>query len=413
MSQDGLSKWSEQIKRSIKLQELHFSSHDDEALIAFIDQCILDISSQEIIDLPERILLSQMVFNSFRRLDVLQPLLDDENISEIMVNGPDEVFVEIKGRVHKTAIKFESREKLEQIIQTIVSKVNRQVTELSPMVDARLSDGSRVHVVLFPVALNGPILTIRKFTKDPMTLERLIGFGALTEAVANLLQDLVKARYNIFISGGTGSGKTSFLNALAQCIPKDERVISIEDSAELQIDTVGNLIRLETRDANIEGVGELTMRQLIKASLRMRPDRIIVGEVRGGEAIDMLQAMNTGHDGSISTGHANSPQDMLARLETMVLSGVTIPLEAIRSQVASAIDIYIHLGRLRDKSRKVIQISEMIGLRDGELRLSPLFVFEEDPLRSSIDCVVGQLERTSNAFVATEKLRHAGLEVRL
>jgi pilus assembly protein CpaF len=403
--------WSEGIKRRVRLQELHFSSNDDETLMSYIDHCISEIASEEGLGLSDRIALSQIVFNSFRRLDVIQPLLDDEAITEIMVNGPHEIFIEVAGRVHRTAVSFESRERLEQIIQTIVSKVNRQVTELNPIVDARLEDGSRINAVLYPVALNGPILTIRKFIKEPMTLERLIDFGAIDVEVADCLRALVIARYNIFISGGTGSGKTSFLNALSQCIPSDERVITIEDSAELQINTVQNLIRLETRPPNIEGAGELTIQQLIRSSLRMRPDRIIVGEVRGSEAIDMLQAMNTGHDGSISTGHANSPQDMLGRLETMVLSGIQMPVEAIRAQIASAVDIMIHLGRLRDKTRRVIQICEVLGVENGQLQLNPLFAFEENTLESSRERVVGKLNRTTNTFRSSEKLLNAGLEV--
>lgn len=402
--------WIEWIKSNVKAQNFHFSSHSDEALIAYIDQCICDISQGELLDLSQRLAIRQRVFNFFRRLDIIQPLLDDDRVTEIMVNGPDEIFVEIEGSIVKTEIRFESREKLEQMIQTIVSKVNRQVTERNPIVDARLSDGSRVHVVLFPVALNGPILTIRKFTKEPMTLERLVSLGALTQEAALQLRKMVQAKYNIFISGGTGSGKTSFLNALSQCIPEEERVITIEDSAELQIGSVKNLISLETRDANVEGIGELTIKQLIKASLRMRPDRIIVGEVRGFEALDMLQAMNTGHDGSISTGHGNSTTDMLSRLETMVLSGLQMPLEAIRLQIASAIDILVHLSRFRDNSRRVVQICEMVNFSNGEYRLNSLYEFKENIAESSLDKVVGELKRTSSPLANTDKLLKSGFE---
>lgn len=402
--------WIEWIKKNVKEQNLHFSTHSDEALSGYIDQCIAEISQHEVVDLSQRLIISQRVFNFFRRLDIIQPLLDDERITEIMVNGPSEIFVEMDGSIIKTEIQFESREKLEQIIQSIVSKVNRQVTELNPIVDARLSDGSRVHVVLFPVALNGPILTIRKFTKEPMTLERLVMLGALSEQVAYQLRRMVQAKYNIFISGGTGSGKTSFLNALSQCIPRDERVITIEDSAELQLRGIENLISLETRDANVEGVGELTMKQLIRASLRMRPDRIIVGEVRGFEALDMLQAMNTGHDGSISTGHGNSTSDMLSRLETMVLSGLQMPLEAIRLQIASAIDVMVHLARFRDRSRRVSHICEIVSFSNGEYCLNPLYVFEENLAQSTQECVIGDLRRTSNPLVNREKLLHSGFE---
>jgi len=319
-----------------------------------------------------------------RRLDVLQPLIDDKSITEIMINGPDSIFIERDGRVSKLNVKFESRRKLEDVIQTIVSRVNRTVNEASPIVDARLPDGSRVNVVLPPIALNGPVVTIRKFPEKPMTIEQLIKYGSITEEVAEVLERLVKAKYNIFICGGTGSGKTTFLNALSNFIPKDERIVTIEDSAELQITGVENIVRLETRNANTEGKGEITIRDLIRTSLRMRPERIIVGEVRGKEALDMLQAMNTGHDGSLSTGHANSTKDMLSRLETMVLSGAEMPLEAIRQQIASAIDIIIHLGRLRDKSRRTLEITEVVEYKNGQIVLNPLYEFvEEGKLRKN------------------------------
>ena len=272
--------------------------------------------------------------------------------------------------------RFPAKEKLEDVIQQIVAGANRIVNEASPIVDARLSDGSRVNVVLYPVALNGPVVTIRKFPKDNITMEQLIQWNSISREAAELLGRLIRAKYNIFISGGTGCGKTTFLNALSDFIPKEERIITIEDNAELRIKGVSNLVRLEARNANVEGVGEISIRDLIKASLRMRPDRIIVGEVRGSEAIDMLQSLNTGHCGA-SSGHANSPRDMLSRLETMVLMGMELPLSAIQRQIASAIDIIVHLGRLRDSSRKLLEIVEILGYEEGEIKLQTLYEFRE------------------------------------
>lgn len=348
------------------------------------------------------------VFNSIKRLDMLQPLIEDKSITEIMINGCEDIFIERNGQIEKLESTFESTQSLQNIVQKIVSDVNRVVNESTPIVDARLKDGSRVNVVLPPIALNGPIVTIRKFPETPMTIEKLIQYGSINSEVAELLQRMVKAKYNIFVSGGTGSGKTTFLNALSNFIPKDERVITIEDSAELQIKHVDNLVRLETRNKNTEGKGEISIRDLIKSSLRMRPDRIIVGEVRGAEALDMLQAMNTGHDGSLSTGHANSPIDMLSRLETMVLTGADFPIAAIRKQIASAIDVIIHLGRLRDRSRKVLEISEVLGVKNGEIELNPIYVFEEDK-ELSTEKIVSILKRTENKFVNIQKFEMAGL----
>ena len=318
------------------------------------------------------------LFHAFRGLDALQPLLEDPEITEIMVNDYNEIFVEHKGVIERVPVAFESRERLEALIQAMVGRVNRIVNETSPIVDARLPDGSRLHVVLPPVALKGPTVTIRRFPAQPMRMEDLVAAGSLTREAAEFLGRLVRARYNIFISGGTGSGKTTFLNALAGYIPPDERVITIEDAAELQIRNVPNLVSLETRDANSEGKGRIGIRELIRASLRMRPDRIIVGEVRGAEALDMLQAMNTGHEGSMSTGHANSVRDMLSRLETMVLAAGEMPLAAVRRQIASAIDIMVHLGRFRDRSRRVMEICEVAGCDFGEIEIRTLFRFEED-----------------------------------
>ena len=298
-------------------------------------------------------------------------------------------------------------------MQIIVGRANKRVNEASPIVDTRLPDGSRVNVVLDPVAVNGPVITIRKFPKTAMSMEDLLSLGSITKEAGAFLKKLVKNGYNIFISGGTGSGKTTFLNALSNYIPKDERIITIEDSAELQIKGIDNLVSLETRTANSSGSGEITIRDLIRSSLRMRPERIIVGECRGGEALDMLQAMNTGHDGSLSTGHANSSEDMLSRLETMVLQGAAgLPLEAIRQQIASALDIIIHLSRLRDRSRKTMEITEVVGYENGKIVLNPLYVFEEDE-KSTVTHVSGTLKRTKNQLVNSSKLKLAGINTEI
>ena len=330
-----------------------------------------------------------------------------------MINGHENVFIEQNGRLFKLDKQFESQRRLEDIIQRIVGLAGREVNQANPICDTRLPDGSRVNVVLPPISLCGPILTIRKFSKTPMTIERLIQYGSITSEIADRLELLVKAKYNIFVSGGTGSGKTTFLNALSNFIPRDERIITIEDSAELQIKNIDNLVSLETRNANASGAGEVTIRDLIKSSLRMRPERIIVGECRGGEALDMLQAMNTGHDGSLSTGHANSTEDMLSRLETMVLQGSAgLPLEAIRQQIASAVDIIIHLSRLRDKSRKTMEITEVVGYENGKIILNPLYVFEEDE-KSTMEKVSGSLKRTKNKMINDYKLRLSGVKIEI
>lgn len=381
---------------------------DDEEVKEIINDIIREKSKKSYISLTEKKELFDRVFNSMRGLDALQPLIDDKSITEIMINGPDNIFIEQNGRLFRKNIAFSSEEALENVIQNIVSKVNRTVNESSPIVDARLKDGSRVNVVLPPISLNGPTVTIRKFPEKPMTVEQLIAYKSITPEVAELLERMVKAKYNIFISGGTGSGKTTFLNALSNFIPKDERVITIEDSAELQIKGVENLVRMETRNANTEGKGEITIRDLIKSSLRMRPERIVVGEVRGAEALDMLQAMNTGHDGSLSTGHANSTRDMLSRLETMVLTGADMPLDAIRHQMASAIDIIIQLSRLRDKSRRTIEISEVLGYENGEIKTQPLYRFVERG-EDENKKIIGGLERTENKMINTFKFQMAGL----
>lgn len=363
------------LRRRIMEELTESRDMDDEQLLERIDTAIRDMGQGIYLPLKERIWLRGSLYDSFRRLDILQELVDDKTVSEIMVNGAGKIFIERNGKTQAWERRFEKPEQLEDIIQQIVGRVNRVVNVSSPIVDARLEDGSRVHIVLPPVSLNGPVVTIRKFP-EPITMEKLIRSGAVTEEAAGFLKELVGAGYNIFISGGTNSGKTTFLNALSSFIPPQERVITIEDSAELQITQVPNLVRLETRNANTEGEGEITMSQLIRASLRMNPTRIIVGEVRGRETLDMLQAMNTGHDGSLSTGHGNSARDMLSRLETMVLMAAELPLPAIRSQIASALDIMVHLGRLRDGSRKVLSIAEIGGCTDGEVEMESLYEYD-------------------------------------
>ena len=424
------------INRNIDLKK----DLSDEEIEEIITKAVFEKSRDTYLSVSDKQFLISFIFNAMRRLDIIQPLLDDHAVTEIMVNGPENIFIEREGRISKLNLAFVNKEKLEDVIQTIVSKVNRTVNEASPLVDARLEDGSRVSVVLPPIALNGPILTIRKFPDKPITMEQLLAYHSLTEEAADVLQQMVKAKYNLFICGGTGSGKTTFLNALSNFIPADERIVTIEDSAELQIVSVKNIVKLETRNANTEGKGQITIRDLIKTSLRMRPDRIIVGEVRGGEALDMLQAMNTGHDGSLSTGHANSSLDMLSRLETMVLMAApfplaairrqiaaaldviihlsrletmvltasSFPLEAIRQQIASALDVMIHLGRLRDKTRRVLEISEVVGYQDGEIVLNPLFVFNDEG-KISVERVEGALVRTANPMIHTMKFKMSGI----
>lgn len=371
----------QEIKNEMKqriLAELDMSQEiDDMEVRRLVDQCIMEYKGTTELPLPARIKLRKELFNTVRRMDVLSEFLEDESVTEIMINGYDNIFIERFGRVYKVDQTFENEERLASIIQQIVAGCNRIVNEAVPIVDARLADGSRVNVVLPPISLNGPTMTIRKFPKEKMTMERLIEVGALSEDAAEFLKRLVKARYNIFVSGGTGAGKTTFLNALSDYIPQQERVITIEDSAELQLKNVVNLVRLESRNSNVEGTNAVTIRELIKSSLRMRPDRVIVGEVRDAAAIDMLAAMNTGHDGSLSTGHANSSGDMITRLESMVLMGMELPLEAVRRQIASAVDVIIHLGRLRDGSRKVLEIAEVTGMREGLVELHTIYEFEE------------------------------------
>ena len=405
---EDMQQWIRQIREIVSNRlDLTRNISDDE-IREVISDIVMEQSRQQYMSLNEKKTLMEGVFNSMRGLDVLQPLVDDPSITEIMINGPHNVFVEQNGRLYKKDVSFGTNEKLENVILNIVSKVNRTVNEANPIVDARLLDGSRVNVVLPPIALDGPTVTIRKFPEDPMTMGKLISYGSITPEVAELLERMVRAKYNIFISGGTGSGKTTFLNALSNYIPKDERVITIEDSAELQIKGVANLVRMETRNANMEGKGEVTIRDLIRSSLRMRPERIVVGEVRGAEALDMLQAMNTGHDGSLSTGHSNSTKDMLSRLETMVISGNNIPIDAIRQQIASAIDIIIQLSRLRDKSRRTLEITEVVDYVDGKFILNPLYKFVEHG-EDKNGRIIGGLERTENPMKNTYKFHMAGL----
>ena len=400
---DFLYKSREYISKYFDLSRLK----DDELYIK-LEKLVSEQLGEVYVPIQERVNLTDELYSSIRGLGLLDMIIKDDDITEVMINGTDEIFIEKSGKIERLNQSFESQRKLEDIIQRIVGRAGREVNQSNPIVDTRLPDGSRVSVVLPPVALKGPTLTIRKFSKTPMTVEQLIKYKSITPQIAKVLETFVKAKYNIFISGGTGSGKTTFLNALSNYIPNTERVITIEDSAELQIVGIDNLVKLETRNSNSSGKGTITIRDLIKTSLRMRPERIIVGEVRGAEALDMLQAMNTGHDGSLSTGHANSTKDMLSRLETMVLMGAEgLPLEAIRQQIASAVDIIIHLSRLRDHSRKTMEITEVVGLKDGEIELNPLYVFEETK-ESSIEKVVGELKRTKNALKNTFKLKLMG-----
>ena len=401
----------EERKRKLKeklAESIDYSMESsDEEIQQLIDEMLIRESRETPMTLTERRQLRRELFHAIRKLDVLQELVDDRHITEIMINGPDCIFIERDGHLYRSDLRFESREKLQNVIQQIVADCNRVVNEASPIVDARLRGGARVNVVLDPVALNGPIVTIRRFPDQPIMMEDLIAYGSISAEVCEWLHKLVRAKYNIFISGGTGSGKTTFLNALSYYIPAQERIITIEDSAELQIRSIPNLVRMETRNANVEGCREITIRDLIRTSLRMRPDRIIVGEVRGGEAFDMMQCLNTGHDGSMSTGHANSSEDMLSRLENMILMGMDIPLTAIRQQIASGIDIIIHLGRLRDGSRKVLEIVEVLGYEEDKIALKPLYQFTETGTDEE-GRVCGNLQKKGELFYV-EKLQYAGL----
>lgn len=381
----------------------------DEEIYNLIDNEIIETSRHQFISLQTKEELRKKLFNSIRGYDILQDLLDDKSITEIMINGYDTIFIEKDGIISQSNLSFSCPDKLDDIIQQMVARANRRINEASPIADARLYDGSRVNIVLSPIAINGPIVTIRKFPETPISMERLIQYHSITSEAAAFLQTLVIAGYNIFVCGGTGSGKTTFLNALSNFIPQDERVITIEDSAELQLQNTENLVRLEARQANTEGKNAITIRDLIHSSLRMRPDRIVIGEVRGAEAADLLNAFNTGHDGSLSTGHGNSCKDMLRRLETMVLMGLDIPLASIRAQIASALDIMVYLGRLRDHSRRVLEITEVLEISNGEVLLNPLFSFVETG-GTDTSQVHGTLTRTNNQLRNCQKLQMAGLQ---
>ena len=395
------------------LDTCDFAMLSDEQLEEAISRCIETEFCDTYMSLTEMADIGDQVFSLIRGLGLLDSIIHDDAVTEVMINGYQNIFIEKGGKVSRLDEEFEDEKKLEDVIQKIVGMAGREVNEANPIVDTRLADGSRVNVVLPPISLKGPIVTIRKFSKEPMTIEKLIDYGSITKEIAEVLEILVRAKYNIFICGGTGSGKTTFLNAISNYIPGDERVITIEDSAELQITNVDNLVSLETRNANTAGVGAITIRDLIKSALRMRPERIVVGEVRGAEALDMLQAMNTGHDGSLSTGHANSANDMLSRLETMVLSGAEgLPLEAVRQQIASAVDIIIHLSRLRDRSRKTMEITEVAGYENGRILLNPLYRFEEDE-NTTVEKVSGSLNRTKNKLIHTTKLQIAGYKLEI
>lgn len=392
-------------------ENIPLSQLTDEDLERKIEEVTDDKIGDSYCSISQRVSIVQQVYSSIRGFGLLDSILSDDTITEVMINGPNNIFIEKSGRLFKLDKQFESKKRLEDIVQRIVGLAGREVNQANPIVDTRLPDGSRVNVVLPPIAMDGATVTIRKFSKEPMTIEKLISYKSITEEIAEKLEALVQAKYNIFICGGTGSGKTTFLNALTNFIPREERVITIEDSAELQIVGIDNLVSLETRNANTAGAGAVTIKDLIKSSLRMRPERIVVGEVRGGEALDMLQAMNTGHDGSLSTGHANSTEDMLSRLETMVLQGAAgLPLEAIRQQIASAIDIIIHLSRLRDKSRKTMEISEVLGYENGKIQMNPLYQFVEDE-KSTLTKVSGSLKRTDNPMQNVHKLQLAGKKI--
>lgn len=407
-----LSDKEKQLAASVRkkiLDELEYEGDiTDEKIEEMVSKTLAEQMKNDFLPFHRRVFLGQEIFNSLRKLDILQNLIDNPAITEIMVNGPNSIFVEEEGRIHRLNQRFESEEKLKNIIQMIVAKCNRVVNDMSPIVDARLENGSRVNVVLNPVALNGPILTIRRFPEKPFNMEKLIGLGALTDDAAGFLQDLVIAGYNILVSGGTGSGKTTFLNALSGYIPKDERIITIEDSAELQLLGIDNLVRMETKNANTENGNPISIRDLIKTSLRMRPDRIIVGEVRGAEAMDMVcSAMNCGHDGSMSTVHANSAVDTLLRLETMILMAAPLPIQAIRQQISSGVDIIVYLGRLRDKSRKVLEIIEVTGMDQGEIVVNPIYRFQEKK-GCYTDKVSGRLEKVGE-IKHVAKMQAAGI----
>lgn len=401
------TKLKSELRRKVQERMDYGRDLTDEEVEENIDEVLMAQENLALYPVNMRRRLRKEIFDSLRRLDMLQLFVDDSSVTEIMINGMDHIFIEKEGRIKELEAGFDSMDKLQDVIQQIVAGCNRVVNEASPIVDARLANGARVNIVMNPIALNGPIVTIRRFPDKPITMEQLTMNHSVSAEAAQFLAKLVQAKCNIFISGGTGSGKTTFLNALSHFIPSDERVITIEDSAELQLQGIANLVRLETRNSNVEGCAEITIRDLIRSALRMRPDRIIVGEVRGAEAIDMMQCLNTGHDGSMSTGHANSAQDMLSRLENMVLMGMELPLAAIRQQIASGIDVIVHLGRLRDKSRRVLEIMEVVGYEDNGITLNPLYQFEEEG-QDDKNKVIGTLQK-KGSLINTAKLETAGL----
>lgn len=403
----GIQRIKQELINCVQERMNYAKDYTDEEVEDFIDEVLLEREELSLYPVEDRRGLKKELFNSLRRLDILQSFVEDPSVTEIMINGTNPIFVERKGILRQLDVSFESVERLQDVIQRIVAGCNRVVNEASPIVDARLSNGSRVNIVMQPIALNGPVVTIRRFPDKPITIEKLVNMGSITREAAQFLERLVRAGYNIFVSGGTGSGKTTFLNALSAYISGEERVITIEDSAELQLQGIPNLVRLETRNSNVEGCREISIRELIRCALRMRPDRIIVGEVRGAEAIDMLQCLNTGHDGSMSTGHANSARDMLSRLENMVLMGMELPLAAIRQQIASGLDVIVHLGRLRDKSRKVLEITEVTGFENNMIQLNPLYVFKEAG-EDEHGKVLGKLEREGE-LTDERKLNAAGI----
>lgn len=423
--QEGKLLWEEHIGLSVEmeLQRLIMEHMDftesisDQELQELIYEVLREYGKEHYFTIEERVQLGIELFNTFRKLDLIQELLEDKNTTEIMVNGMEHIFVEQNGKIFPLEKKFQDQRKLEDVIQKIVAGTNRMVNESIPIADARLEDGSRVHIVLPPIALDGPVITIRKFQEENRSMLELAGLGSISIEIIEFLEKAVSSKYNILISGGTGSGKTTFLNALSEFIPSKERIITIEDNAELQLKNIPNLVRLETRNPNVEGEGAVTIRDLIRASLRMRPDRIVVGEVRGSESVDMLMAMNTGHDGSLCTAHANTPSDMLTRLETMVLMGLDIPMEAIRRQISSAIDIIVHVGRLRDGSRKVLEVSEILGMEEGDIQLSTLYKFQETQIQKKEGDMKIEKDRTVqgtwvhlNQLVHREKLLAAGYQ---
>lgn len=397
------------VKRAV-LERIDISTDvSEDEIYEMIDDVINNCEERKTLSFRQRANIRVRIFNEIKRLDIIQELIEDDSVTEIMINGWKDIFIERDGSLSRWDKEFDTPDRLNDIVQRIAAQSNKIINESVPISDTRLDDGSRVNIVMNPIAINGPIITIRKFYDTPMSIDRLIKINSITRECADFLEKLVKAKYNIFISGGTGSGKTTFLNALSNYIPKDERIITIEDSAELKLNDADNLVRLEARNANIEGKNAVSIRHLIKSALRMRPDRIIVGEVRGGEAIDMITAMQTGHDGSLSTGHSNGPEEMMLRLETMILMGMDMPVAAIRNQIASAIDIVVHLGRLRDKSRHVLSISEVLGVKEGEIQLNRLYEFTEEGIDEK-NRIKGELKATQNSFIKTEKLQMAGLD---